>query len=116
MPKFRTVQIPNIGVANYDQRVQQSIVNEFNRVQTMGQRGTTSNYSAKVWLKQERLKCAIYPHKLDYYDFCIKKNLIQAKQTTLNRIRQTGSANESQQTQIAALKDELKTHRKRAQK
>jgi hypothetical protein len=121
LPKFRTIQTPKAGVTNYEQRFQQSIVGVFNQVQGERQRDTISNYSASTWLKAERPKYSIYPHKLDYCDFCAKKKeLIQAKQTTLNRIRQTGSAGERQQldleAKISMLNDDLKTHREHARK
>ena len=98
LPKFRTIQTPKAGVSNFELRVKQSLVGEFNRAQTEQQKSIISNYSASVWLKKERPKHAIYPHKLDYCDTCAKQNeLLRSKQTILNRIRQTGSAEEEQQ-------------------
>ena len=51
LPKFRTIQIPKSGVCNYEKRVQQSLVGEFNRVQIENNQATISNYSGSVWLK-----------------------------------------------------------------
>ena len=120
LPKFRTIQTPKANVSNYELRVKQSLVGEFNRAQTERHRTIISNYSASVWLKKERPKYAIYPHKLDYCDTCAKQNeLLRSKQTILNRIRQTGSAEEEQQKSIedemAQINEELKTHREQAQ-
>jgi len=40
-------------------------------------------------------------HKLDYCDTCAKqKEVLRSKQTILNRVRQTGSADEDQQKSI----------------
>ena len=87
--------------------------------------GTTkANYitfSASTWLKKERPKYSIYPHKLDYCDTCArKKELLKSKQTTLNRIRLTGSADGQQQSQIeneiAQISSDLEIHREQAKK
>ena len=120
LPKFRTIQTPKAGVSNFELRVKQSLVGEFNRAQTEQQKSIISNYSASVWLKKERPKHAIYPHKLDYCDTCAKQNeLLRSKQTILNRIRQTGSAEEEQQKtieeEIAQINEQSKTHREQAQ-
>lgn len=63
LPKFRTIQTPKKGVCNYEVRVTQSLVGEFNCVQNENKQQTISNYSGSVWLKRERPKHAIYPHK-----------------------------------------------------
>ena len=60
LPNFRTIQTPKKGVCNYDERVTQSLVGEFNRVQNENERQTISNYSGSEWLKHERPKHAIY--------------------------------------------------------
>ena len=54
-------------------------------------------------MKSERPKHSIYPHKLDYCDYCAKtKEELHRNQTTLNRIRQTGSADEKEQKKVEA--------------
>ena len=115
------MQTPKKGVRNYEERVQQSSVGAFNQVQTEKQRETISNFSASTWLKSERPKHSIYPHKLDYCDFCAKKKeKLRRNQTTLNRIRQTGSADGEEQkrieAEITALTEELEKHREDAKK
>ena len=121
LPKFRTLQTPKKGVCNYEQRYSQSVVGEFNRVQADNHQPTISNYSASTWMKHDRPKLTICPHKLDYCDLCTKlKEEIRAKQTTLNRIRQSGSATEEEQAklleEIAQLNKNLDAHKEHAQK
>ena len=120
LPKFRTIQTPKVGVSNYEERVKQSLVGEFNRAQQEQHKSTMSNYSASAWLKKEKPKHVIYPHKLDYCDTCAKqKELLRSKQTILNRICQTGSADEDQQKSIedemAQINEQVKVHRQQAQ-
>ena len=83
--------------------------------------GQGSNFSAHSWLKANRPKHRIYPHQQDYCDTCAqKKDSLNAKQTVLNRIRQTGSSTEEEQKQIkaeiTAIQSELDHHRETAQK
>ena len=76
LPKVRTIQTPKVDVTNYEERVKQSLVGEFNQAQQEQQKSTMSKYSASVWLKKERPRYVIYPHKLDYCDTCTKKRTI----------------------------------------
>ena len=115
------MQTPKKGVPNCEERVQQSIVGVFNQAETEKQRETISNYSASTWLKSERPKHSIYPHKLDYCDFCAKKKEeLRRNQTTLNPICQTGSADREEQkkieSEIRALTVELERHHEDAKK
>ena len=92
-------------------RVLKSLVGVFNQTKIK----TISNYSASTWLKKERPKHSIYPQKLDHCDYCAKKKeMLRRNQTTLNRIRQTGSASEEEQKKIEgeifSLTSELKFH------
>ena len=120
LPKFRTIQTPKKGVANYEERVQQSVVGVFNEYQQEKEQQTISNYCASTWLKSERPKYSIYPHQLDYCDFCAKKEELRRNQTTLNRIRQTGSADEEEQkkmeAEISSINSRLEAHRQSAKK
>lgn len=121
LPKFSTIQIPKHGVPRYEQRVKESLVGEFNRVQKENEMPTISNYSGSTWLKKERPKHSVYPHKLDYCDTCASLNeKIRAQQTTLNRIRQFGSTEEEDQTSLetsnASLNKELEVHKDEAQR
>ena len=56
---------------------------------------TISDFSARSWLKSERPKHAVYPHKVDYCDTCASfKVQIQSKQQVINRLMQTGEGSE----------------------
>ena len=99
--KFTCIQTPKRDVHNNSERLTRSVVGEFNRVQEERGRGKCSNGSASNWLKKHRPKVAICPHKQDYCDSCAKfDNQVHAKRTTLNRIRQSGSADRDEQQQI----------------
>ena len=71
-PKFTTITTPKSSDRNYEKKLSSSFVAEFNRVQIELGKATISDYSASVWLREERPKVAIYPHKEDYCDFCAK--------------------------------------------
>ena len=69
---------------NYHRKLQTSLVGEFNRIQAELGKSPISDFTAFKWLKEERPKFAIYPHKVDYCDFCaIHKKDIQAKQQVI---------------------------------
>ena len=90
-----------------------SLVGEFNRTQQERSRNGCSNGSAWNWLKQDRPKYALHPHKSDYCDFCVRKHEeINRQRTTLN---QTGSSSEEDQKaieeEIERLEDLLKNHK-----
>ena len=81
LPKFQRKMCHN-----YDSRLATSLVGEFNRIQVEEGNCTISNFSASSWLKTERPKHAIYPHKADYCDYCAKtKASIKEKQTTIKK-------------------------------
>jgi len=117
--KFTTIQSPKKDVHNYDEQLRRSVVGEFNKSQRGMGKGTCSNGSACNWLQEHRSKVAICPHKQDYCDTCAKHNTdIHTQQTTLNRIRQSGSASVEDQlsieVEIKRLEDSLEEHRTRA--
>ena len=121
LPKFTTIRMPSQGVTNYDEKMASSLVGEFNRLQRENERSVCSDGSAWNWLKQDRPKHVLYPHKSDYCDFCARKHEeIRRQQTTLNRIRQSGSAEVETQKRIeeniAELQELLKKHKQEAAK
>ena len=64
---------------------------------------------------------SIYPNSLDYCDYCAKKKEeLRRNHTILNRIQQTGSAEEEEQkkieSEIATIASELEAHRQNAKK
>ena len=86
------------------------MVGEFNRVQQENDKGGCSNGSASNWLNRHRPIVAICPHKLDYCDTCAKFNEdIHANQTTLNRLKQTGSSSEEELKSLESDIQELHT-------
>ena len=117
--KFTTIQSPKKDVHSYDECLQRSVVGEFNKAQRGMGKGTCSNGSACNWLQKHCPKVAICPHKQDYCDTCANHNTdIHTQQTTLNRIRQSGSASVEDQLNIEAeikhLEDSLEKHRTKA--
>ena len=121
LPKFRTIQIPKDGVRCYQQRLTQSLVGEFNRAQRENGGATISNYSGSEWLRKERPKHGIYPHKKDYCDTCAKiKHNIESKRMSLTRLMQSVSSSEESQAQLQSdmteLERELQVHREVAMK
>ena len=109
LPKFTTIQTPVPGSPHYDERASRSLVGEFNRAQRDSGHSECSNGSSHNWLKRFRPKHAICPHQLDYCDTCSRmKQEINAKQTTINRLRQTAA---SETEELIKLDDELKSLR-----
>ena len=93
---------------------------EFCKAQSEEGKSGCSNGSASDWLHTHRPKVAICPHKQDYCDTCSKLNAqVHSKRTTLNRIRQSGSASVEDQQDLEAEIKELacqhETHCKEAQ-
>ena len=120
LPKFTTIQAPKPGVSHYAERLVRSVVGEFNRVQQETGEGTCSNGSSHNWLKAHRQKVAICPHQEDYCDTCSRRKAeIHAKQTTINRLLQSSTADpddvKTLEDEMAAIKETLETHRQEAQ-
>ena len=91
--KFATVQAPKPDCSCYQERLKRSVVGEFNRTQREAGMGTCSNGSSHNWLKKYRPKLSICLHQEDYCDTCSKlKEEIRAKQTTINRLLASASA------------------------
>lgn len=121
LPNFTTIQTPKKNVSNFPERCNRSVVFEFNRAQQESGKTGCSNGTAHNWLKKHRPKVAICPHKLDYCDTCAKKNeLIHAKQTTINRLKQTGTSSsdvvQSLEQEVASIRASLEEHKEIATK
>ena len=110
LPKFTTISMPKSD-PNYHKKLQTSLTAEFNRIQTELGKSTVSDFSVLSWLKNERPKYAIYPHQVDYCDFCAIRKKIQAKQQLINRLRQSGGGIEEELKQAEFEKE--KSVRKR---
>ena len=120
-PKFTTIQMPKKGTSHYQERVKRSVVGEFNRTQRESGHGECSNGSSHNWLKSERPKVAICPHREDYCDTCSKHKIsINAKQTTINRLKQASNSEPEEikklEAELVDLKEDHEQHRQRAQK
>lgn len=114
IPKFSTIQTPKRTVPHYEERVSRSVVGEFNRIQREMGRKEISNGSSHNWLKTFRSKVGICPHQEDYCDTCSKsKAAISAKQTTINRLKQSAQASPEE---IMKLEDEIKSIRQENEK
>ena len=110
LPKFTTITAPKKDVHNYDSRLANYLVREFNRIKLEDGSSTISNYSACTWLKSEQPKHAICPHNADYCDFCAKtKASMQEKQTTINRKLQSGDVDAAEIQQLESEKESLET-------
>ena len=117
--KFATVQAPKPGCHHYEERLKRSVVGEFNRAQREAGRDTCSNGSSHNWLKKYRPKLSICPHQEDYCDTCSKlKEGIRAKQTTINRLLASASADPSEisllENDKMSLNQALEDHRHKA--
>ena len=120
MPNFTTIQTPKKDVNNFQDRCKRSVVYEFTRAQEERGKSGISNGTASNWLKKYRPKVAIRLHKLDYCDTCAKKNEeIHAKQTTINRMKQTGTSSvdiQALEEEITGLRASLEEHKQTATK
>ena len=111
LPKFTTISAPKQEAHNYDSRLATSLVGEFNRIQVEDGSSTISKFSATTWLKSERPKHAIYPHKADYCDYCAKtKASIKEKQTTINRKLQSGNVDAVEVEELNKEKQSLESN------
>ena len=116
-PKFTSIQMPKKNVHHYQEQVKRSVIGEFNHSQHESGLTECSNGSSHNWLKQDRPKVAICPHREDYYDTCSKQKIsINAKQTTINRLRQASNCEPDEikrlETELAGLKEEQKRRHK----
>ena len=79
------------------------------------------NGSSHNWIKSNRPKVSICPHKEDYCDtYCKHKNQIHGKQTTINRLRQSSNADPEDikhlEGELSSLKWTHENHCQEAQK
>ena len=120
LPNYTTISTPKKNDPNRESKLKKSLVAEFNRIQAELNRDTISDFTANAWLKSDRAKYAIYPHQVDYCDFCaIRKKDIQTKQQVINRIRQSGNATDElrqAEAEKSEIEKELEEHKDAAQK
>ena len=96
-------------MSTYNEKVNTSLVCEFNRAQREAGLGTISSQSALNWLKAERPKTAIYPHQSDYCDYCSKiKVEIQGFTQKISRHLQSGSSSTENIQELNKKKEDYK--------
>ena len=97
LPKFTRIEAPKKSEKNYLDKVQHSLLCEFNRVQEEEGRQTCSECSAFRWLKEDRPRHAVCPPRTDYCDRCKELNEeINRQKTILQRLRHTGSCSDTE--------------------
>ena len=121
LPKFTRIGAPKKSEKNYLDKVQHSLLCEFNRVQEEEGRQTCSERSAFRWLKEDRPKHAVCPPRTDYCDRCKELNEeINRQKTILQRLRHTGSCSDTELLNHERLQQEaskkLTEHKAIAQK
>ena len=101
LPKFTMITLPKESDTKYREKMLTSLTGEFNRVQAELGKGTISDFSARKWLREERPKLALFPHKVDYCDTCasFRIQLHSSKQQVINRMKQAGEGIEQQQAE-----------------
>ena len=119
IPKFVTIQAPKTEIRNYGERCKTSLTCVFNQLQQESGLPMASSSSISTWLKQLRPRLALYPHKNDYCDTCAgMKNDISAREMSMKRLTQSGSAGEESllqlESEIASLRESLDEHKKHA--
>lgn len=120
LPKFSRIGEPKKSEKNYNNKVRQSLICEFNRVQEEEGRGKCSDRSAFRWLKQERPRHAICPPRTDYCDRCKEfQEEINRQKTIIQRLRHSGSSSDAELHKHEELQqkatDKLADHKKVAQ-
>ena len=95
LPKFTRIAAPREGEKKYEEKLQSSVVSQFNKAQREKGRQTCHNSAAANWLQKYRPKVALHPSMTDYCDTCKHlKEQLSRNQAVLNRLQQSGSASE----------------------
>ena len=116
LPKFRRIEPPKASEKDHDEKLSCCLVSEFNRAQESEGKDKAGSYAIRQWLKQQRPKVAIHPHKVDFCDTCkrLEMELSRLRQI-IKRLRQSGSAIgddiKSHEETVAEIEQELKEHK-----
>lgn len=121
LPKLTRIGEPKKSEKNYNEKVKQSLVCEFNRVQQERGKETCSERSVFRWLKEDRPKHAVCPPRTDYCDKCKElKEEINRQATILQRLRHAGNSSDvellSHETLQKEATENLAEHKSIAQK
>ena len=116
IPKFTRIDPPKPGERDFDVKARSSVVWTFNHSQEETGGSTCSAFAAREWLKSDRPKVALHPHKSDYCDTCkYLKEEVSRQQAILKRLSQSGSAEEQKlkdvEAKIKATEEELHSHK-----
>jgi len=107
-PKFRTINEAKRNAGHYSEKVESSLVCEFNHTQREAGLDTIWNQTALNWLEAERAKTAIYSHQTDYCDYCSKAKVnIEACQQRISRHLQSGGPSAEDIEEVKKNKQEL---------
>ncbi|XP_070578689.1 uncharacterized protein [Ptychodera flava] len=111
LPVFTRVSIPKVSENNYNTKLMQSVVSVFNQTQQHLGRETVSSRAAESWLSQHRPRHSIQPHKSDYCNTCkeVSKEIL-TKSTTVQRMRESGDAEDSELERVKLVVESLKKH------
>ena len=108
LPKFTRIAAPREGEKKYEEKLQSSVVSQFNKAQREKGRQTCHNSAAANWLQKYRPKVALHPSMTDYCDTCKHlKEQLSRNQAVLNRVQQSGSASEGELRALESTKQEL---------
>ena len=100
LPKFTAISTPKPSDPNYEMKMKSHwSVNLIELRWNWVNPPYPVSVSAAAWLRDNRPKVAIYPHQVDYCDFCTKVKEIHAIQQTINRLHQSGSSSVEEITQ-----------------
>ena len=104
LPKFTRIAAPRDG----EEKMQSSVVCQFNKAQTEKGKQTCRNTAATDWLQKHRPKVALHPSMTDYCDTCKHfKEQLSRNQAVLNRLHQSGSATAGEIRALETTKEEL---------
>ena len=116
LPKFRRIEPPKASEKDHDEKLSCCLVSEFNRAQESEGKDKAGSYVIRQWLKQQRPKVAIHPHKVDFCDTCKRLEIeLSRLRQIIKRLRQSGSAIgddiKSHEETVAEIEQELKEHK-----
>ena len=119
IPKFTRIDPPKTGEKDFSAKAHASIVWTFNEAQQELGQATCSAFAARQWLKDNRPKVSLHPHKSDYCDTCkgLKEEISRCN-AILKRLTQAGSSTETDlrsiESQVETAEASLKAHKTEA--
>jgi hypothetical protein len=119
IPKFTRIDPPKVGEKDFDTKAHASVVWTFNQAQQERGEQTCSAFAARQWIKENRPKVSLHPHKSDYCDTCKGlKEEISRQSAIFKRLMQAGSTPEHDlrllQSEISTVEQTLSSHKEEA--